>query len=102
MWRTAACLIVLLTSSTSANSACERWTSYQQTELRRFTGTQTYAYRVTRIAIDADGAPNAYNTTDTGIDALANAGFPNHDWPSVIVPDPSDPRHPFVQTSGPF
>jgi|tagenome__1003787_1003787.scaffolds.fasta_scaffold20815896_2 hypothetical protein len=30
----------LLAASASVNSACEQWTSYQQTELHRFAGTQ--------------------------------------------------------------
>lgn len=32
----------------------------------------------TGMFIDADGAPNAYNPDDTGLDALANAGEPGH------------------------
>lgn len=33
-----------------------------------------------QLAIDADGAPNAYNERDTGIDYLANAGHPGNWW----------------------
>jgi peptidoglycan hydrolase-like protein with peptidoglycan-binding domain len=32
------------------------------------------------LAIDADGAPNAYNPSDTGIDYLANAGREGNWW----------------------
>jgi len=32
------------------------------------------------LATDADGAPNAYNPDDTGIDYLANAGKPGNWW----------------------
>lgn len=32
------------------------------------------------MSIDADGAPNAYNPDDTGIDDLDNAGEPGHWW----------------------
>jgi hypothetical protein len=48
------------------------------------------------MTIDADGAPNAYNPDDTGLDELANAGWPNQR--NVIVTD----RHgnPVVQQEG--
>jgi hypothetical protein len=50
------------------------------------------------MTIDADGAPNAYNPENTGLDDLANAGEPGH-WQGVIqdgegnpyVQGPSDP-----------
>jgi hypothetical protein len=50
------------------------------------------------MTIDADGAPNAYNPANTGLDDLANAGEPGH-WQGVIqdehgnplVQGPSDP-----------
>lgn len=32
------------------------------------------------MAVDADGAPNAYNRSDSGIDFLANAGRPGRWW----------------------
>jgi len=32
------------------------------------------------LECDADGAPNAYNPQDTGLDYLANAGDPGHWW----------------------
>jgi hypothetical protein len=54
------------------------------------------------MAIDADGAPNAYHPEDTGIDALANAGFPNGAWKSILVVDPRDATRPFVQVAGSF
>jgi hypothetical protein len=54
------------------------------------------------MAVDADGAPNAYHPDDTGLDALANAEFPNGDWKSILAVDPLDPSKPFVQTGGPF
>jgi len=54
------------------------------------------------MAIDADGAPNAYHPEDTGIDALANAGFPSGGWKSILVVDPLDSTKPFVQSAGPF
>lgn len=45
-------------------------------------------------AVDADGAngqngnPFAYREDDTGLDALANAGYPNKGWRDVLVVDP--------------
>ena len=45
-------------------------------------------------AVDADGAngqngnPFAYRQDDTGLDALANAGYPNKSWRDVLVVDP--------------
>ncbi|HKV47256.1 MAG TPA: glycoside hydrolase family 75 protein [Candidatus Acidoferrales bacterium] len=46
------------------------------------------------MTIDADGAPNAYNPDNTGLDDLANAGMPGH-WDGIVT------RHgePFVQGS---
>lgn len=83
-------------------AGCDSWTSYRGIALHRFPGSKTYAYRTSRIAIDADGAPNAYQPQDRGIDALANAGFPNRGWKSVLVTDPDDDSRPFVQKSGEF
>jgi hypothetical protein len=39
---------------------------------------------VSGMAIDADGAPNAYNSDDTGLDELANAGAPSH-WNGIVT-----------------
>lgn len=45
------------------------------------------------MAIDADGAPNAYNAENTGLDDLSNAGEPGH-WDGVL----QDPEgNPLVQ-----
>jgi hypothetical protein len=45
------------------------------------------------MTIDADGAPNAYNASNTGLDDLANAGAPGH-WDGIVA-DRGGP--PFVQ-----
>jgi hypothetical protein len=45
------------------------------------------------MTIDADGAPNAYNPDNTGLDDLANAGSPGH-WGALAVDDDGNP---FVQ-----
>ncbi len=78
------------------------WMSYKEVLLRKVPGTQAYFYVTERMAIDADGAPNAYHPQDTGLDALKNAGFPHGGWTSVLATDPAKPSQPFVQTSGPF
>ena len=83
-------------------STPEIWLTYGETEIRRFGTEPAYFYVTGYMALDADGAPNAYNPTDTGLDALENAGYPNKDWKSVLVVDPSDADQPYVQTDGPF
>ena len=47
-------------------------------------------------AIDADGAPNAYNPEDSGLDELTNAGHPGH-WDGVVQNEQGDP---YVQGPG--
>jgi hypothetical protein len=75
---------------------------YEGTTLHKFPSVDAYFYVIERMAIDADGAPNAYHPQDKGIDALANAGFPNGAWKSILAVDPLDATKPFVQTVGPF
>lgn len=76
--------------------------TYEGTAVRTFPGTPAYFYVTDRMAIDADGAPNAYHPEDRGIDALANAGFPHGGWKSILAVDPRDTDKPFVQPAGPF
>jgi hypothetical protein len=57
------------------------------------------------MAIDADGAPNAYSPEDTGRDELANAGAPPH-WNGIITDRVGSPliqlkRDPFPGTTSP-
>jgi glycosyl hydrolase group 75 (putative chitosanase) len=54
---------------------------------------------VSGMAIDADGAPNAYNPDDTGLDELANAGEPSH-WDGIITDREGNPL--IQQESDPF
>ena len=42
------------------------------------------------MTIDADGAPNAYNPENTGLDDLSNAGHPGH-WDGVVQDEQGDP-----------
>ena len=78
------------------------WLTYQGTKVWRLQGLAAYTYITSHVEIDADGAPNAYHPNDTGLDALANAGFPRGGWRSVLVQDPKDPGQPFVQKAGAF
>lgn len=58
-------------------------------------GEAAFLY-VTGMAIDADGAPHAYNPTDTGLDYLANAGRPGNWWGIVTDTGRSDGK-PVIQ-----
>jgi len=42
------------------------------------------------MTIDADGAPNAYNAENTGLDDLANAGSPGH-WEGILQNEDGSP-----------
>jgi hypothetical protein len=44
----------------------------------------------TGMAIDADGAPNAYNADNTGLDDLWNAGAPGH-WEGIVQDKDGNP-----------
>ena len=78
MLRTGLALILLLTlvESSQAGTACDavEGFDYRGAKIRKIPASQAYFYTITRMAIDADGAPNAYHPLDKGIDALANAG----------------------------
>jgi hypothetical protein len=45
---------------------------------------------VSDMTIDADGAPNAYNPDNTGLDELSNAGTPRH-WNGIITDHDGNP-----------
>src|SRR5215475_10007126 len=77
------------------------WLTYEGVTVSHLPDHSAYLYQTSHAAIDADGAPNAYNPSNTGLDFNANAGLPNH-WHNVIAADPQDPSKPFVQTSGEF
>src|ERR671932_1212603 len=71
-------------------------------ERRESHPTPSAGNRMTRhVALDADGSPRAYHPNDTGLDALANAGYPHKGWKSVLVVDPNDHSRPYVQPNGP-
>jgi len=97
-------LVLTSTSTSPAAASCDAVLSreYQGTKLFRLPDSTAYFYVVNRMAVDADGAPNAYHPQNRGIDALANAGFPNGAWRSILVVDPRHPDRPFVQPDGEF
>ena len=74
---------------------------YQGTQIFRIGSSSAYTYKTSHVTLDADGCPRAYHPNDTGLDALANAGFPHGGWRNVLVVDPHDHNRPFVQPSGP-
>lgn len=106
MLRTGLALILLLTlaESSQAGTACDAVDGfdYRGAKIKKIPTGQAYFYTITRMAIDADGAPNAYHPQDKGIDALANAGFPKGNWKAILVENPTKPDEPFVQTDGEF
>lgn len=71
-------------------------------------GTEALAYE-SGLAVDADGAPDAYGPEGRGRDALANAGKPGSWWGVVtdtgkasgtpVVQGPSDPKPGFYVSS---
>jgi hypothetical protein len=87
-----------------AFGACDAtvWTEYKGAKIWRLPESDAYFYVVTRMNIDADGAPNAYHPEDRGLDALVNAGHPDHGWRNVLVADPDDPSVPYRQKSGEY
>lgn len=91
-------------ASSLATAGCDakNWLSYKGIKILRIPNSTAYFYVTSNIAIDADGAPNAYHPDDIGLDALANAWFPDGDWKSVLVVDPDDASKPFIQPSGEF
>jgi len=99
-------LLFLLTSvrSSLAGTTCDAVDGfdYRGAMIKKIPVSQAYFYTITRMAIDADGAPNSYHPLDKGIDALANAGFPERNWKAILVENPTKSDEPFVQTGGEF
>lgn len=97
--------VLCVPATTLAQPACDfnAWGDYRGTELRRHAPSGSYLFVSDHMAIDADGAPNAYHPDDTGLDYLANAGYPDKAWwPDVLVPDPADRARAYEQPDGPF
>lgn len=72
------CLVVwCLSSALAAGQPCETVTAVGKVTVFRLGGALVYW---SGLAIDADGAPNAYAPGDQGLDHLANAGRPGNWW----------------------
>lgn len=63
--------------------------------IKRTDGESAIFYE-SRMSINADGAPNAYNPSNTGIDFLDNAGYPGNWWALAVDRN----GEPFVQDTG--
>jgi len=63
--------------------------NFHQVTVRRLPDRRAF-YFVSGMMIDADGAPNAYNPDDTGLDELANAGTPAR-WNGIITDQDGEP-----------
>lgn len=91
-------------SSASARSmlldivAWDREGQHHEVPVWQLPDSQAFIF-VSGMAIDADGAPNAYNPDDTGLDELANAGAPGH-WNGIITDREGNPL--IQQESDPF
>ena len=97
-------VIVFFTSSGNATECkFKYWKHYKNTELFMHQESKTYLFSTTHIAVDSDGAPNAYHPDDIGLDYLANAGYPDKLWwKDILVVDPDDPDSAYVQRTGEF
>ena len=62
---------------------------FYEVPLWRFPNSRAFFF-VSGMTIDADGAPNAYNSDDTGLDELANAGTPAR-WNGIITDQNGNP-----------
>lgn len=98
-------LLVGLSASNLRADGCDfkPWKSYKNTELFIHNNTQTYFFSTTHMAVDADGAPNAYHPDNIGLDWLGNAGYPNKSWwKDILVVDPNDSTIAYIQKTGEF
>ena len=80
--------------------SAQHWFTYRGTEIFNVGDTGAYSYKTGHVELDADGCPRAYHPDDTGLDFLANAGFPHGGWRSVLVVDPQDPSRPLSSRRG--
>ena len=90
-----------VTISRDACPASSRWFDFDvyrfgelrgQAPIRQLGGGSAFLFS-SGLAIDADGAPNAYNADDTGLDYLFNAGQPGQ-WDGIVQDEDGNP---FVQ-----
>ncbi len=101
-------ICVLLLGLSAVNSRAEgcdfkSWQTYKNTELFIQNNAQTYFFSTSHMAVDADGAPNAYHPDNIGLDWLGNAGYPDKSWwKDILVVDPDDLNKGYIQETGEF
>ena len=76
-----------------------RWMAYQGVAVSRLRDNSAYLFQTSNTAIDANGAANAFNPGNTGLDVNENAGLPDH-WHRSLAADPKNWKQPFVQIEG--
>ncbi len=92
------CVLVAALSSLFSQAAapCQSLTRIGDVEVFQLGDALVYE---SGLAIDADGAPNAYHPAGQGLDALANAGRPGNWW-GVVTDDGTAKGNPVVQQAG--
>ncbi|MEW5724973.1 MAG: glycoside hydrolase family 75 protein [Thermodesulfobacteriota bacterium] len=83
-----------------AESACALEPVFSQAgvPVRRVSGTSALIFEA-GLAIDADGAPDAYHPDDLGTDRLKNAGRPGR-WRGIVTHNGKPDGRPLVQGPG--
>jgi Fungal chitosanase of glycosyl hydrolase group 75 len=67
----------------------DRWGRVREFPIWQFRDSGAFFF-TSGMTIDADGAPNAYNAENTGLDDLANAGAPGH-WEGILQDKDGNP-----------
>ena len=67
----------------------DRWGRVREFPIWHFRDRNAFFF-TSGMTIDADGAPNAYNAANTGLDDLANAGEPGH-WEGILQDKAGNP-----------
>lgn len=70
---------VILPAAAPAAPARTQVAHVEKSDVWTRSGDKAFYYE-SKLAVDADGAPNAYNPQNTGLDALSNAGRPGRWW----------------------
>lgn len=109
-------LILSIPTLATASPHCNfsDWSTFKNTKLLKNNESGSYMFSVSKVKVDADGAPNAYHPDDIGkhctkgtnfkgLDCPANGGYPKSSWwSSVILPDPTNTTKAYIQKSGDF
>lgn len=76
----------------------QRFFSVGNTTVWQLPGRDAFFFKA-GMAINADGAPDAYHPDDIGTDALANAGHPGNWW-ALVTHNGKRSGNPIVQKAG--